>query len=403
MDVRESADEQAFRGQVRAFLLANVPAAIRSKVMEERHLTRDEIVESQRILNAAGYAVPHWPIEWGGKDWPASYRAILTEEIERNAVPNPLPFNVALVGPVIAAFGRDEQKRRFLPAIANLDLWFCQGFSEPGAGSDLAALSTKAVREGGDYRVSGQKLWTTFAHRADWMFALVRTDLEAGKKQAGISFLLIDMHSPGVIVRPIITIDGLHEVNEVFLDDVRVPASNLIGEENRGWDYAKYLLGHERISIAHIGLSQRRLARVRRAALAARDGDGVLWDDPGFRRKVIGAEVALKALSITQARVIAEAGIGGSHKADPKTSILKIKGSELQQRGTELMLDVAGPAASGAGGVKVEGSDASNDPDAPEDALAALGPSYFGYRKVSIFGGSNEIQRSILAKAVLGL
>lgn len=402
MDLRETADERAFRAEVRAFLLANVPAAVRQRVMEERHLTREEIVANQRLLNAAGYAVPHWPIEWGGRDWPTSYRAILTEEIERNAVPSPLPFNVALVGPVIEAFGSEAQKSRFLPAIANLDLWFCQGFSEPGAGSDLAALSTRAMREGDHYRVTGQKLWTTFAHRADWMFALVRTDPGASRKQAGISFLLIDMSSPGVTVRPIVTIDGLHEVNEVFLDDVMVPAENLVGEENRGWDYAKYLLGHERISIAHIGLTQRRLARVRRAAREAADGDGVLWDDAGFRRKVIAAEVALKALSITQQRVIAEQA-SGNHGPDPKTSILKIVGSELQQRGTELMLDVAGPAAIGAGGVAVEGPDGCTDLDAADDALAALGPSYLGYRKVSIFGGSNEIQRTILAKSVLAL
>ena len=403
MDLRPTDDDNRFRTEVRAFLLTHVPEPIRRKVMEERHLSRAEIIDSQRILNAAGYAVPHWPAEWGGRDWSPTKRAILMEEIERNAVPSPLPFNTALVGPVIAAFGSEAQKARFLPAIANLDLWFCQGFSEPGAGSDLASLTTRAVREGDHYRVTGQKLWTTFAHRADWMFALVRTDPDA-KKQKGISFLLIDMMSPGITVRPILTIDGLHEVNEVFLDDVMVPVENRIGEENRGWDYAKYLLGRERISIAHVGLTARRLERVREAARTTPNGDGVLWDDPAFRRKVFAAEVSLKALSVTQDRVVAEqAKPEQSNSPDPKSSILKIRGSELQQRGTELMLDVVGPAAISAGAVKTEGPAAHVDPDAPDDALAALGPSYFGYRKVSIFGGSNEIQRSILAKAVLGL
>lgn len=388
MDLQFTADELTFRKEVREFLLANIPAAIRQKVMEERHLTREEIVLSHRILNAAGYAVPHWPVQWGGRDWSPIKRAILMEEIERNAVPNPLPFNVALVGPVIAAFGTQEQKRRFLPAIANLDLWFCQGFSEPNAGSDLASLSTRAVRDGDSYRVNGQKLWITFAHRADWMFALVRTNPEA-KRQQGISFLLLDMKSPGITVRPITTIDGASEVNEVFFDDVLVPVENLVGEENKGWEYAKFLLGSERVSIAHLGLSRRRLERVRRVAVAERVGDGVLWDDADFRRDVIVAEVALKALEITQFRVLADQVVG-STRLDPKTSILKIKGSELQQRATQLLLDAVGPSGVGAAG-------------RTGDWLSAVAPAYFGYRKVSIFGGSNEIQRTILAKSILGL
>jgi len=388
MDLQFTPQETGFRREVREFLLANIPAGIRQKVLEERHLTYEEIVLSHRILNAAGYAVPHWPLEWGGRDWSPIQRAILMEEIERNGVPNPLAFNVALVGPLIAAFGTPAQQRRFLPAIANLDLWFCQGFSEPGSGSDLASLSTRAVREGDFYRVNGQKLWTTFANRADWMFALVRTD-PAAKRQKGISFLLIDMKSPGITVRPIGTIDGRHEVNEVFCADVLVPAENLIGEENKGWDYAKSLLGRERVSIAHLGLCRRRLERVRRVATQQRVGDGTLWDDANFRRKVVAAEVALKALEITQFRVLASQA-GGATRLDPMTSILKIKGSELQQLATQLLLDAVGPAAVGAAGES-------------DDWLSAVAPAYFGYRKVSIFGGSNEIQRNILAKSILGL
>ena len=388
MDLQFTPDELSFRAEVRAFLLAHIPASIRQKVMEERPLTREEMVRSHRILHSAGYAVPHWPIEWGGRDWSPIKRAILMEEIEYNAVPNPLPFNAALVGPVIAAFGTEAQKRRFLPGIANLDLWFCQGFSEPSAGSDLASLSTRAVRDGESYRVTGQKLWTSYAQYADWMFALVRTD-PAAKRQQGISFLLIDMKSPGITVRPITTIDGLQTVNEVFLDDVGVPIENRVGEENRGWDYAKFLLGSERVSIAHLGLCKRRLERVRTVAAEQRRGDGVLWDDPDFRREVIAAEVALKALEITQFRVLAQQN-AGSTQLDPKTSLLKIKGSELQQRATQLLLDAAGPAGVGAAGDS-------------GDWLAAVAPAYFGNRKVSIFGGSNEIQRTILAKSVLGL
>lgn len=388
MDLQFTAGESRFRAQVREFLLANIPASIRQKVMQERALSRDEMVESHRILNAAGYAVPHWPVEWGGRDWSPVERAILMEEIEYNAVPNPLPFNTALVGPVIAAFGTEAQKRRFLPGIANLDLWFCQGFSEPNAGSDLASLATRAVLDGDSYRVSGQKLWTTYAHYADWMFALVRTDPLA-KRQQGITFILIDMKSPGVTVRPIRTIDGLHSVNEVFLDDVSVPVENRVGEENRGWDYAKFLLSSERVSIAHLGLSKRRLERVRRIAAEQRRGSGVLWDDPDFRRAVIAAEVALKALEITQFRVLAQQK-AGSTQLDPKTSLLKIKGSELQQRATQLLLDAVGPAGVGSSGDT-------------GDWLSAVAPAYFGYRKVSIFGGSNEIQRTILAKSILGL
>ncbi|MCM8732300.1 acyl-CoA dehydrogenase family protein [Hephaestia sp. GCM10023244] len=390
MDLQFTADERDFRATVRDYLTTQVPVRIRAAMLEDKPLPRAWMVESQQILNRAGYAVPQWPVAWGGRDWSAVKRMILAEEIDRNGVPKPLPFNVALIGPVIAAFGSEAQKRRFLPAIANLDLWFCQGFSEPGAGSDLASLTTSAVREGDAYRVNGQKTWTTYAHHADWIFCLVRTDA-SGRKQQGISFLLIDMTSPGITVRPIRTIDGCHHVNEIFFDDVLVPAENLVGEEGRGWNQAKYLLGQERTSMGNVGLSRRRLERVR--ALA----EGI--DDPAFHRRLTLAEIELKALEITQMRVVASARdpAGGP---DPKTSILKIRGGEILQMAAGLAFDALGPDALTAGFAATIDEDAEFQ---GLDARSAIVSTYFTARKYSIFGGSSEIQRNILAKAVLGL
>lgn len=392
MELRFTQDECDFRAKVRSYLLGHVPDRIRRAVYEEKPLPRAWMVEAQQILNREGYAVPHWPAEWGGRDWSAVKRAILAEEIDRNAVPKPLAFNVALVGPVIAAFGSEEQKRRFLPAIANLDMWFCQGFSEPDAGSDLASLKTAAVREGDIYRINGQKIWTTYAHEADWIFCLARTD-SGGRKQQGISFLLIDMASPGISVRPIRTIDGYHHVNEVFFDNVAVPAANLVGEEGRGWDYAKYLLGQERTSMGNVGFSRRRLERVR--ALASESG---LIADAAFRRRLTLAEIELKALEITQMRVVASERPPGAG-IDPKVSILKIRGGELLQSAAALLLETLGPGALTAG--------FAEDGEAAEfqglDTRSAILSAYFSSRKYSIFGGSSEVQRNILAKAVLGL
>jgi alkylation response protein AidB-like acyl-CoA dehydrogenase len=390
MDLQFTEDERRFRADVRAYLTAEVPAYIREAVYEEKPLPRAWMVEAQRILNRAGYAVPHWPVAWGGRDWSAVKRAILAEEIDRSACPKPLAFNVALVGPVIAAFGSEAQKQRFLGPIANLDMWFCQGFSEPGAGSDLASLKTSAVRDGDSYRVNGQKIWTTYAHEADWIFCLVRTD-GSGRKQEGISFLLIDMATPGIEVRPIATIDGYHHVNEVFFEDVLVPAENLVGEEGRGWDYAKYLLGQERTSMGNVGFSHRRLHRVRaRAAATGR------IRDPAFRRRLTLAEIELKALEITQMRVVATAPAKG---VDPKTSILKIKGGEVLQTAAGLLLETLGPEALTAGFP----ADGEEQDFHGLDAHSGILSAYFSARKYSIFGGSNEIQRNILAKAVLGL
>jgi pimeloyl-CoA dehydrogenase large subunit len=400
MDLRFTPEEIAFRDDLRRFFREKVPASIRQKVAEGRHLDKEDIVTSQRVLNAAGLATPNWPVAWGGKDWTPVQRYIFTEELQRAAVPLPLQFNVFMVGPVIAAFGNEEQKRKFLPATANLDIWWCQGFSEPGAGSDLASLRTTAEKRDGKYVVSGQKAWTTLGQHADWIFCLVRTDKEA-KKQRGISFLLIDMKSPGITVRPVITIDGAHEVNEVFFDDVEVPAENLVGEENKGWDYAKFLLANERTGIARIGLSKQRLARAKRLARETESGDGTLWDDNDFRRRVAEIEVGLKALEITQMRVVANQRHRDADKPDPASSILKIKGSELQQATTELLLEVAGPYALPA--PDHDRPEGWNEPAVSPAWADAAAPLYFNYRKVSIYGGSNEIQRNIIAKAFLGL
>lgn len=399
MDLRFTPEEIAFRDEVRQFFRTEIPASIRRKVSEGLGLAREDYVTSQRIMNARGWAVPHWPSEWGGQDWSPIQRYIFTEEMLLAAVPLPQQFNCYMVGPVIAAFGSQSQKETHLARIANLDEWWCQGFSEPGAGSDLASLKTRAVRDGDHYIVNGQKTWTTLGQHADWIFCLVRTD-PAAKKQAGISFILIDMKTPGITVRPIITLEGRHEVNEVFFDDVRVPVENCVGEENRGWDYAKFLLANERVGIARIGLSKERLARIKRLAKEMPAGDGMLWDDADFRERFALVEIELKALEITQMRVVAAQGRRDSNKPDPASSILKIKGSQLQQATTELLLEVAGPFALAA---PLRTSDLTNDWPFEHDWADAAAASYFNNRKVSIYGGSNEIQKNIIAKAVLGL
>ena len=398
MDLRFTDEEIAFRREVGGFMRREIPAEIRRKVGEGQELERDDLVRCQRILNAKGWAVPRWPVEWGGQPWTPVQHYIFLEELQLNGVPQPLQFNCDMVGPVIAQFGSPEQKRRFLPRAANLDDWWCQGFSEPGAGSDLASLRTRAVRQDDHYVVTGQKTWTTLAQFADWIFCLVRTAPEA-KKQEGISFLLIDMKSPGVTVRPIITIDGRHEVNEVFFDEVKVPLDQRVGEENKGWDYAKFLLGHERVGIARIGSTKQRLARVKRIARETPAGEGTVWDNPGFQARLTLVEIELKALEIMQMRYIAE--------RDPDTpnmaaaSILKIKGSELQQAATELLVEAAGPHALTF--MDRHGEERSNDPLAELEWVSLATQNYFNMRKVSIFSGSNEIQHNIIAKMALGL
>src|SRR5271155_1753541 len=396
MDLRFPPEELAFRDEVRAFFRANLPEGIRSKLVEGKHLAKDDIVIWQRTLNKKGWAVANWPVEWGGTGWTPVQQYIFQEELQMTPAPQPLGFGVTMVGPVMIAFGSEAQKKRFLPRIANLDDWWCQGFSEPGAGSDLASLKTAAKREGDVYVVDGQKMWTTLAQHADWIFCLVRTDPHV-KKQAGITFLLIDMRTKGITVRPIVTIDGGSEVNEVFFDGVRVPVENRVGVENKGWDYAKFLLGNERTGIARIGLSKERIRRIRELASKVESGGRPVTEDRGFREKLAAVEIELKALELTQLRVVADEGKHGKGKPNPASSVLKIKGSEIQQTTTELLMEVIGPFAAP---YDEHGDDGSNE---AMEWTAQIAPSYFNNRKVSIYGGSNEIQRNIITKAVLGL
>lgn len=399
MDLNFTKEEIAFRDEVRDFFKKNVPADTKKKLIEGRKLEKADIVNWQRILNKKGWAVPNWPKEHGGTGWTPVQKYIFLEELQRAPAPDPLPFGVSMVGPVIAAFGNEQQKKHFLPRIANIDDWWCQGFSEPGAGSDLAGLSTKAVREGDHWIINGQKTWTTLAQYADWIFVLARTDTKA-KKQEGISFILCDMKTPGITVRQIQLIDGGKEVNEVFFDNVKVPYENLVGQENRGWDYAKFLLGNERTGIARVGISKERIRRLKELASIEVSGGKPMMEDPRFRAKISQIEVELKALEMTQMRVVAAEGKRRDNKPDPASSILKIKGSEIQQNITDLLMEVVGPFALP---FTDEDDAGSNELPVAPDYAGPLAPIYFNYRKVSIYGGSNEIQKNIIAKAILGL
>ncbi|MGO9423044.1 acyl-CoA dehydrogenase family protein [Roseiarcus sp.] len=396
MDLRLTEDELAFRKEARAFVRDNLPASIREKTVAGRRLAKEDYVRWTRILADKGWAAPHWPVEWGGTGWGPVKQSIFLDEVQRGNAPEAIAFGVNMVGPVIYTFGSRAQKERFLPRILDLRDWWCQGFSEPGAGSDLASLRTTARRDGDSWVISGQKTWTTMAQYADWIFLLARTNPQ-GKKQEGISFFLVDMKSPGVTVRPIQTIDGGHEVNEVFFDDVRAPLDALVGEENKGWDYAKFLLTNERNGIARVGISKARLDRVRELAAIPVYGAGPKIDDPFFRARLASVEVELKALEMTQMRVIASRRSDG--KPDPASSVLKIKGSEIQQATTELLMEVVGPYA-----LPYEDPEAlTNEPPVGPEWAGPAAPNYFNYRKVTIYGGSNEIQRGIIAKAILGL
>ena len=392
MDLNFGPAETAFREEVRNFVKEKLPGPIRHKVMNGVHLTRDDHVLWQRILHQRGWGGPGWPKEFGGPGWTPTEQYVFEEECAAGGAPRLISFGLKMIAPVLMAFGNPAQQQRYLPKILSAEEWWCQGYSEPGAGSDLASVKTRAelVRsgEGDHYLVNGQKTWTTLGQHADWIFCLVRTDPEA-KAQRGISFLLVDMKTPGVTVRPIITLDGAHEVNEVWLEDVKVPVANLIGEENKGWTYAKFLLGHERTNIAGIGIAKRELARLKRIA----EAEGRL-DDPLFAARVAQVEIDLMALEITNLRVLAgETRAERENKAPrPEASILKIKGTEIQQAISELMMQAVGAYA-----LPFKQSDVG------PDYATNLGAGYCNLRKLSIFGGSNEIQKNIISQMIMGL
>jgi alkylation response protein AidB-like acyl-CoA dehydrogenase len=392
MDLNYSPEETAFRDEVRAWLEANLPAELRTKMSNYEELSRDDLLHWHRILAKKGWIAPEWPVEWGGQSWTVVQRYIFEEECAYAGCPPLVPFGLKMCAPVLLRFGTEEQKQRFLPGIYNGDVFWCQGYSEPGSGSDLASLKTSARREGDYYIVNGQKIWTTWAHHADWIFCLVRTDANPGKKQEGISFLLFDMNTPGITIRPLMLMDGRREVNEVFFDDVKVPVENLIHKECDGWTVAKYLLGHERMGTGGIGGSKRELLKLKDLATKQLKNGKPLIDDPRFRDKVSRVEVELMALEITNLRFLDQLRSGRAPGAE--VSMLKIRGTEIQQALTELMVEVMGPLAQPFAAVDAPDLDAST---------AGLLPRYCNYRKTTIYAGSNEIQRNIIAKATLGL
>ncbi|GAA0485679.1 acyl-CoA dehydrogenase family protein [Parasphingorhabdus litoris] len=398
MNLEFTAEEKAFRDEVRSFIENNYPQNIERAAVQD-DMSPEDMTAWHKILGEKGWSVPAWPEQYGGTGWTPTQRYIWSEENARVNAVMPLPFGVAMVGPVIYTFGNEEQKAKHLPGIRSGDVWWCQGYSEPGAGSDLASLKTTAVRDGDDYIINGQKTWTTLAQHADWGFFLCRTDPDAAKPQEGISFILVDMKTPGIEVRPIKLIDGGYEVNEVWLTDVRVPAENLIGEENKGWTYAKFLLAHERSGIAGVARSKRGVEQLKEIAThELLDGEPLL-QDMGFATKISQLEIDLAALEITELRTLAgeQAGKGPG----PESSLLKVKGTEIQQRLTELTLEAVGHY--GTPDFRSFPADGSNDfPIGPDYAHSAA-PTYFNMRKTSIYGGSNEIQRNIITKMVLGL
>ncbi|HXN55887.1 MAG TPA: acyl-CoA dehydrogenase family protein [Myxococcales bacterium] len=393
MDLNFTEAEQAFRAEARAFVQSRLPADIRKRVLNGLRLEREDQMRWHGVLAQHGWGAPTWPQEFGGTGWDVVRQFIFEEECAAWGAPGLLPFGLRMVGPVIMTFGNAAQQKRFLPRIAAAEDWWCQGYSEPGSGSDLASLQTSAVRRGAEYVVNGQKTWITLAQHADWIFCLVRTD-PAARAQAGISFLLIDMKSKGITVRPILTMDGGREINEVWFEDVHVPAENLVGEENKGWTYAKFLLGHERTNIAGVGVSKRELQRLKRIAASESKHGKPLLEDPFFAARIAQVEIDLMALEITNLRVLsAEA----ARKAPgPEASLLKIKGTEIQQALSELMMQAVGPY-----GVLSRGEeDPEGEPVGPPYA-SPLGAAYCNMRKTSIYGGSNEIQKNIISQWLL--
>jgi alkylation response protein AidB-like acyl-CoA dehydrogenase len=392
MQLEFTPEEQAFREMVRGWVRENLPPALAHKTFNALRLSKADLQQWARILGKKGWHGWAWPTAFGGPGWNAIERHLFEEECALAGAPRVVPFGPVMVAPVIMAFGTPAQQQRFLPGIMNGEVWWSQGYSEPGSGSDLASLKTRAERHGDHYLVNGQKTWTTLAQHGDWIFCLVRTSTE-GKPQTGISFLLIDMKSPGVTVRPIVLLDGEAEVNEVFFDNVKVPADQLIGEENKGWNYAKYLLAHERTNIADVNRAKRELERLKRIARA----EG-LWDDTRFRDQIALLEVDIVALEMMVLRVLS-AESSGKQSLDV-AGLLKIRGSEIQQRYTELMMLAGGPMTQAYVHDAMEAGWQGEFVGAAYHA--PLTGTYFNYRKTTIYGGSNEVQRNIVAQTVLG-
>ena len=398
MDLRFTPEEEAFRDEVRQFLSEKLPARLSDKVRRGLHLTKADMEEWHAVLHARGWLANHWPEQYGGPGWSVVQRAIFDDETARAHAPRIVPFGLSMLAPVLIKYGTEEQRRHYLPRILDGTDWWCQGYSEPGAGSDLASLKTSAVRDGDHYVVNGQKTWTTLGQYADWVFCLVRTDPTA-KAQEGISFLLIDMKSPGVEVRPIVLLDGDAEVNEVFFTDVRVPVANLVGEENKGWTYAKYLLTYERTNIAGVGASAAAFDRLRATAATLTRGGRPLADDPLFAARLARIEIDLANMATTNLRVVAAAAHGGAPGAE--SSMLKIKGTEIRQAITALQRRAFGIYAQPFVPEALE-EGYNGEPIGPEDANTAAS-TYFNMRKLSIFGGSNEVQKNIISKMIVGL
>ena len=400
MDTTFSTEDTKFQLEVRNFIEENYPKSLRESVNKKRkngeELTRDDLTAWHKVLGAHnGWSAPGWPAKFGGAEFTPTQKYIFEQECARAECQIIIPFGINMCAPVIYTFGNEEQKAQHLPGILSGETFWCQGYSEPGSGSDLASLKTAAVKEGDHYIVNGQKTWTTLAQHADWIFCLVRTNPEAAKPQEGISFLLIDMKTPGISIRPIYLMDGTNEVNEVWFDNVKVPTKNLIGTENHGWTYAKFLLAHERSGIAGVARSKKAIERVKQIAASEMSYGEPLIQDPAFIRKIADAELELTALEYTELRTLAKDSAGKGPGAE--SSILKIKGTDLQQRVTELAMEAIGYYAN-----PHMGTSLSNEFIGPDYATNLSG-SYFNFRKASIYGGSNEIQRNIMAKAVLGL
>jgi alkylation response protein AidB-like acyl-CoA dehydrogenase len=405
MNLDFTPEENAFRDEVRAFIKDNYPKSLREAQAEDRPLTKAEYLSWHKVLAKKGWVAPSWPVEFGGTGWTPTQKYIWSEELARADALPVLPFGVNMLAPVVYTFGTEEQKKRFLPGIYNGDVWWCQGYSEPGAGSDLASLALKAERDGDDYVLNGSKTWTTYGQWADWMFCLVRTSQEP-IRQMGISFLLLDMKTPGITIQAIKTLDGPpdgdQEINQVFFDNVRVPVKNRIGEEGQGWTYAKYLLQFERGNAYAPGLTNQ-LAKVKTIAGIERSDDGQrMLDDPDFRKKLSEVQIKVEALNATELRVFAGRAAGEAMGAT--SSMLKLEGSQAQQAITELALEAAGVYAQPFvedTWAEIEGR--TNTARAGPDYAAPVAPMYFNYRKTSIYAGSNEIQHNIMAKMVLGL